>query len=110
MIYESSEELKPENQNHIRDVSASEIYGKVETKAYDNELFKKLGRLRTYLARERDIQPYMVFQDSVLKEKATKMPTTKEGIMHIKGIRDRKYEEYGEVFLNVIRTHLTERK
>ena len=52
----------------------------------------------------------MVFQDSVLKEKATKMPTTKEGIMHIKGIRDRKYEEYGEVFLNVIRTHLTERK
>ena len=52
----------------------------------------------------------MFFPDSVLKEMATRMPTTKEGIMHIKGIRDRKYEEYGDAFLNVIRTHLSERR
>lgn len=48
MIYESSEELKPENQNYVSDfVSASEIYGKKETKTYDNELFEKLRRLRS---------------------------------------------------------------
>ena len=30
-------------------------------------------------------------------------------MMRIKGIGDRKYEEYGEVFINVIKTHLDER-
>ena len=44
--YEEFEALKPEDQNRIRDfVSANEIYGKAETKAYDNELFEKLRRL-----------------------------------------------------------------
>jgi len=61
------------------------------------------------IARRRNIKPYMVFQNSVLKEMATEMPTTKEEMMRIRGIRDRKYEEYGEVFLNIIRTHLSER-
>jgi len=38
--------LKPEEQNRVRDfVSANEIYGRVETRAYDNELFEKLRRL-----------------------------------------------------------------
>ena len=61
------------------------------------------------IARRRNIKPYMVFQNSVLKEMATEMPTTKEEMMRIRGIGDRKYEEYGEVFLNAIRTHLSER-
>ena len=30
-------------------------------------------------------------------------------MMRIRGIGDRKYEEYDEIFLNVIRTHLSKR-
>ena len=108
--YEEFETLNPEDQNCVRDfVSANEIYGRVETRAYDNELFEKLRRLRMNIARRRNIKPYMVFQNSVLKEMATEMSTTKEEMMRIRGIGDRKYEEYGEVFLNVIRTYLSER-
>ena len=108
--YEDFEAFNPEDQNRVRDfVSANEIYGRVETRAYDNELFEKLRRLRMNIARRRNIKPYMVLHDSVLKEMATEMPTTKEEMMRIKGIRDRKYEEYGEIFINVIRTHLSER-
>ena len=61
------------------------------------------------IARRRNIKPYMVLHDSVLKEMATEMPTTKEEMIRIRGIGDRKYEEYGEIFINVIRTHLSER-
>ena len=109
-FYEEFEALNPEDQNRVRDfVSANEIYGRVETRAYDNELFEKLRRLRMNIARRRNIKPYMVLHDSVLKEMATEMPTTKEEMIRIRGIGDRKYEEYGEIFINVIRTHLSER-
>ena len=88
--YEDFEALNPEDQNRVRDfVSANEIYGRVETRAYDNELFEKLRRLRMNIARRRNIKPYMVFHDSVLKEMATEMPTTKEEMIRIRGIGDR---------------------
>ncbi|MDI6810178.1 MAG: HRDC domain-containing protein [archaeon] len=82
----------------------------METKTYDSELFEKLRRLRMDIARERNIRPYMVFHNSVLKEIATIKPTTKEQLLLIKGIGDKKIEKYGERVLNVIMAHLSERK
>ena len=109
--YETSEELKPVNQNHVRDVvSAGEIYEKMETKTYDNELFEKLRKFRTGIAREEKVEPFFVFHNSVLKEIATKIPTTKEELLLIKGIGDKKIDRYGERILNVIDAHISERK
>jgi len=52
-----------------------------------------LRRLRANIAREENVKPFIVFivfHNSVLKEIATKKPTTKEELLLIKGISDKK--------------------
>ncbi len=45
----------------------------------------------------------MIFHDSVLKQLTKQRPKTKEEMLAIPGIADRKFEQYGEMFLIKIR-------
>ncbi|MDG5786025.1 DNA helicase RecQ [Evansella sp. AB-P1] len=65
-------------------------------------LFEKLRELRSQLAKEGAIAPYMVFSDKTLNELCSHLPTTKAKMLSIKGVGDQKYERYGEQFLDEI--------
>ena len=70
------------------------------------ELFQQLRRLRTQLAREHGVPPYVVFSDKSLKEMATYLPTSEAELLHIHGVGDAKATRYGAAFLSVIREHV----
>src|SRR5690625_1902080 len=69
---------------------------------YHEDLFEDLRRLRKEMADARNVPPYVLFSDMTLKELSRYFPETKEDMLTIKGIGERKYEQYGEAFLRVI--------
>src|SRR5690625_3866133 len=73
-----------------------------ETEDYHEELFQALRKLRKEMADAKNVPPYVLFSDMTLKELSRYFPVTKEDMLTIKGIGERKYEQYGEAFLTVI--------
>ena len=74
----------------------------------ENELYERLVELRSEIARENYIAPYMVFGDSVLKSMSSTYATTKEEMISISGVGEIKYEKYGDKFINIIKEYLLE--
>ncbi len=68
----------------------------------EENLFEKLRRLRTELAREAKIPPYMVFSDKTLTHMCLVKPVTKGEMLTVSGVGDYKFEKYGEEFLQCI--------
>lgn len=69
---------------------------------YNKELFDILRNLRKQLADDQNLPPYIVFSDATLKDLCRYLPVTKEEMLQIKGIGEKKYELYGEVFQSTI--------
>ncbi|WP_099159326.1 DNA helicase RecQ [Virgibacillus ndiopensis] len=69
---------------------------------YHTDLFGILRALRKKLADEKNVPPYVLFSDATLKELSRYFPDSKEDMLSIKGVGERKYEQYGEEFLNAI--------
>ena len=79
----------------------------VEEKSYSKEYkqdivkdekFEKLRQLRTKLAQEEKVAPYMVFSDKALSQMAHQLPTNNEEFLNISGVGKMKLDKYGEVF------------
>ena len=68
----------------------------------DVELFERLRALRTEFARERRIAPYMVFNDKVLRGMCRQRPQTREELLGVSGVGEKKAAEFGEAFLSEI--------
>lgn len=70
----------------------------------DDPLFEQLRALRRTLAQEAGVPPFVVFSDKTLQDMAAKKPLTEEEFLQVSGVGDKKWERYGEVFLNEIRS------
>jgi ATP-dependent DNA helicase RecQ len=73
-----------------------------ETINYDKGLFEHLRAKRTELAEELGVPPYIIFTDRTLKHLAEEKPADKRGMLAINGIGEKKFEQYGEEFLEVL--------
>jgi ATP-dependent DNA helicase RecQ len=72
---------------------------------YDDFLFEQLRELRKEIAQEKGLPPYIVFADSTLREMADKLPLNREAMLAVKGVGQRKFELYGEPFLEFIQIY-----
>ena len=75
---------------------------------FDKQLFERLRELRYTIAQEKDLPPYIIFHDLSLKEMAAYMPRNQEEFFKIRGVGRKKYESYGEEFLNLINEYIRE--
>ncbi|HEM8457438.1 TPA: DNA helicase RecQ [Enterococcus faecium] len=66
-------------------------------------LFEVLRELRTDLASEAGVPPYVVFSDSTLKEMSRIRPSSRLEMLQIKGVGHSKLDKYGEAFLSRIK-------
>jgi len=69
----------------------------------DQELFEKLRARRMELARERNVPPYVIFNDKTLIEMAVERPQRLEEMLEISGVGESKLERFGPAFLEIIR-------
>lgn len=72
-----------------------------EVLSFDEELYEKFRNLRRQMASEHEVPAYVIFGDKSLKEFSSKLPTTKEEMLEVNGVGLKKFEKYGEEFLNL---------
>ena len=92
------------------DIKASRLQISVKEKkvkqkedfTYDEELFENLRIKRTKLASELSVPAYIIFSDKTLKHLANKKPYDKTSMLEVNGIGEKKYEQFGEQFLEII--------
>ena len=77
-------------------------------KAYDDALFDILKTLRKKIAKEKNLPPYVIFQDPSLEEMATTYPTTQDEMAQINGVGMGKVVKFGKPFLEVINRYVEE--
>ncbi len=80
-----------------------------KVKHIENELYERLVKLRSEIASNDSIAPYMVFGDATLKNMASIYATTKEEMLSISGVGEIKYDKYGKKFENIIKEYLVEK-
>ena len=78
------------------------ILGKEQFTENEESLFERLRGLRTEIAREEKVPPYIVFSDKTLTHMCMVKPTTKQEMLKVSGVGEFKFEKYGDRFLSCI--------
>jgi ATP-dependent DNA helicase RecQ len=71
----------------------------------DEALLAKLRELRTSLARQIHVPPYIIFSDASLRDMCRKRPLSREAFLDVSGAGEIKLEKYGDAFIGVIREY-----
>ncbi|MHB8099012.1 MAG: DNA helicase RecQ [Sulfuricurvum sp.] len=78
-------------------------YSKTAVSTYSSDehhpIFEQLRGLRSKIAKNNGVPPYVVFSDKTLQEMAQKLPQNKTQMLQVGGVGDVKFERYGEEFL-----------
>lgn len=80
----------------------------INTTAYDKVLFDMIKNLRKKVAKQKDLPPYVIFQDPSMEEMATLYPTTMEDLIKIVGVGESKARKFGQPFLEMIEKYVEE--
>jgi ATP-dependent DNA helicase RecQ len=68
----------------------------------DPQLFERLRRLRTDLAEEEGVAPFVIFHDKTLRTIADQKPATPASLLEIPGMGEVKVERYGRRVLEIV--------
>jgi RecQ family ATP-dependent DNA helicase len=63
---------------------------------FDEQVFEQLRALRTQLAREGHVPPYVVFHDATLRELARTLPHDERSFLSVKGAGPSRWQKYGD--------------
>ncbi|OAV43937.1 HRDC domain-containing protein [Lewinella sp. 4G2] len=74
------------------------------------ELFQQLMSWRLQRANEVDVQPYRILSNQVIINLCQLLPVTREALLTVKGIGQKKTNSYGEEVLNLIRRYTLDNK
>lgn len=77
---------------------------KMEDEILNKEVYNALKSWRKIKATKENIRPYIIFSDSSLIEIANKKPNTKEELMNIRGMGEKKLERYGNEILKIVQS------
>lgn len=97
-----SEPAVEKHSREQRKAKKSKIIGLTLEEA-DEALFERLRLLRTEIAREERLPPYIVFSDKTLVHMCINKPKSKEEMLAVSGVGEYKYDKYGTRFLERIK-------
>lgn len=76
--------------------------------ASDQALLELLKSLRKKIAKEKNVPPYVVFQDPSLEEMATTYPSNANELAQVNGVGMGKVQKFGKPFLDLINKYVEE--
>lgn len=71
-------------------------------------LFDRLRRLRLVIAKEEAVPPYIIFSDKTLIDMCAKSPRNKQEMLSVMGVAERKFNRYGQRFIDEIEKFVKE--
>jgi ATP-dependent DNA helicase RecQ len=72
----------------------------------DLKLLKMLKDLRKKVARQKEVPPFVIFQDPSLEDMALKYPVTLEEMSYIHGVGESKAKKFGKKFIELIERYV----
>ena len=97
------EDARPERASRRRRESKrSAGGGSLGIEAYEQPMWDELRALRTQLARQQGVPPYVVFHDATLLAMLRALPANEGELAGISGVGEAKLKRYGRDFLAVI--------
>ncbi len=95
------QETEPEKKSKSAKAMRKKVAGELTSQG--SELFELLRKLRTEIASEEGVPPYIIFSDKTLIDMCIKLPENEEQFLDVSGVGAHKLEKYGDRFLRVIR-------
>ena len=92
--------VKGETAKKRRAARATKREAEVTTES--EALFQALRKLRTKIAEEKHVPPYVVLTDAALRDMSAKRPHSRENMLLVSGVGEAKMKAYGERFLQEI--------
>jgi len=74
------------------------------------DLFEVLRQVRTKLAREEGMPPYIIFSDKTLTDMCVKLPFNREEMLMVSGVGINKFDKYGQIFIEAITEYTNGKK
>ena len=71
-------------------------------------LFEKLRSVRTELAAEKSVPPYIICSDKTLKDMCAKLPRDKDQLADVYGMGEQKIQNYGEAFVTAVNSFVAD--
>jgi ATP-dependent DNA helicase RecQ len=81
-----------------------------KTAAVDEELFSILKDLRKKISKQKDVPPFVIFQDPSLEDMAIQYPITIDELQNISGVGAGKAQRYGAEFIEIIKKYVEEKE
>lgn len=69
---------------------------------FDEKLFELLVTKRKEIASAKKVPLYVIFHNTALEEMAHYLPKTREEFLEIKGVGEKKFDNYGKAFMDII--------
>jgi ATP-dependent DNA helicase RecQ len=80
------------------------------TATVDEELFSILKDLRKKISKQKEVPPFVIFQDPSLEDMAIQYPITIDELQNISGVGAGKAQRYGKEFVEIIRKYVEEKE
>ncbi len=96
------EDVRPERGGSRRRDSKLVTGGSLGIEAYEQSMWDALRAVRTQLAKQHGVPPYVVFHDATLLAMLRALPANEEELATISGVGEAKLKRYGRDFLAVI--------
>jgi ATP-dependent DNA helicase RecQ len=96
------EDARPERGSRRRRDSKTVTGGSLGIEAYEQSMWDELRALRTQLAKQHGVPPYVVFHDATLLAMLRALPANEDELATISGVGEAKLKRYGRDFLAVI--------
>jgi ATP-dependent DNA helicase RecQ len=81
-----------------------------KTTTVDEELMYILKDLRKKIAKQKNLPPFVIFQDPSLEDMAIQYPITLEELQNIIGVGSGKAVRYGKEFIEIIKAYVEEKE
>ena len=97
------EDARPERASRgRRDSKRAAGSGSLGIEAYEQSMWDELRAVRTQLAKQQGVPPYVVFHDATLLAMLRALPANEDELAGISGVGEAKLKRYGRDFLAVI--------
>lgn len=96
------EDARPERASRRRRENKEAARGSLGIEAYEQGMWDELRALRTRLAKQHGVPPYVVFHDATLLAMLRALPANEHELAKVSGVGEAKLKRYGREFLQVI--------
>ncbi len=101
---------KPHDFTRVEDYQNSSLPQNVGIATADQELFNLLKDQRRKISKQKDVPPFVVFQDPSLLDMAIQYPITVKELKSIVGVSTGKAQKYGQEFVDLIKKYVDEKE